>query len=330
MPMNELEGRLFLQGAVQTPAPPAPGMAHETAGGLAALRRPPWLPEAVWPFQTSALEVEGCRIAVTDVRQGPVLLFVHTGLSSFIWRDVILRLSRDFRCICFDAPGAGQSGRLPASAISLERAARSATAIIEALDLADVTLVVHDLGGPSGIAGAARVADRIRGLCAVNAFAWEPTGAAFRFMLGLMGSAALREFSAWTGLLMRLTASSFGVGRHLDPASRAAFYAGIGRRGVRAFHSYLRDARRTRTIYPQLEAALGGPFRRLPVMTIFGERNDPLGFQPRWKALFPDARQVVVRKGNHFPMCDDANLVASAIREFHRTAVSPSSEGRER
>jgi haloalkane dehalogenase len=248
---------------------------------------------------------------------------VHTGFWSFVWRDVISRLAPDFRCICFDAPGTGQSGRLPADSITLEMASRVVTAIIRELNLTDITLVVHDLGGPSGIAGAARVSDRIRGLCAVNAFAWKPSGIPFRGMLALMGSAVTREFDVLTGILPRITASPFGVGRHMDEASRNAFYAGIGRQGVRAFHGYRRDARKSETIYEQLDHALTGPFRRLPLLTVFGERNDPLGFQPRWKQLFSDARQVVVAKGNHFPMCDDPELVAASIREFHRDLVAP-------
>lgn len=287
------------------------------------LARPVWLSERVWPFQTSTLKVEGSNIAITDVGQGPVLLFVHTGFWSFIWRDVISRLAPNFRCICFDAPGTGQSDRLPAGAISLERASRALTAVIHALNLKDITLVVHDLGGPSGIAGAARVPERIRGLCAVNAFAWRPSGMAFRGMLAVMGSTPMRELSAWTGILARVTASPFGVGRHLDAASRAAFYAGIGRQGVRAFHGYLRDARRSEEIYKQLDSALTGPFRRLPLLTIFGERNDPLGFQPRWKELFSDARQVVVTAGNHFPMCDDPELVAASIWQLYRDRIAP-------
>jgi pimeloyl-ACP methyl ester carboxylesterase len=298
-------------------------MNYTSAAQKHSLRRPLWLPESVWPFQTSALEIDGSRIAITDVGQGPILLFVHTGFWSFIWREVILRLAPEFRCICFDAPGTGQSDRLPAGSISLERASRALTAVIQALNLTDITLVVHDLGGPSGIAGAALVPTRIRGLCAVNAFAWKPSGALFRGMLALMGSTPMREFSAWTGILARVTSSAFGVGRHLDEPSRKAFYAGIGRQGLRAFHGYLRDARKSEAIYNQLEHALTGPFRRLPLLTIFGERNDPLGFQPRWKRLFSDARQVVVTKGNHFPMCDDPDLVAASIRELHRDRIAP-------
>ena len=292
-------------------------------GGLSALLplpRPQWLPKSVWPFETAALPFEGGRIAVTDVGQGPVLLFVHTGMWSFIWRDIMLRLSSDFRCICFDAPGTGQSDRWPVNSISLEKASRAATAVITSLDLRDITLVFHDLGGPSGIAGAARVPDRIRALCAVNAFAWKPSGIAFRAMLALMGSTLMREFDVLTQLGPRVTKSAFGIGRHMDEASRQAFFAGIGRQGTRAFHGYLADARRDKKIYAQVESALAGPFHRLALTTIFGEKNDPLGFQPRWKQLFPDARQEVVTQGNHFPMCDAPELVAASIRELHKVA----------
>jgi len=76
-------------------------------------------------------------------------------------------------------------------------------------------------------------------------------------------------------------------------------------------------------VYHEVERALTGPLRQVPLLTIFGERNDPLKFQPRWKALFPEARQVVVSKGNHFPMCDDPDLVATSIRDWYRGVVCP-------
>jgi haloalkane dehalogenase len=288
---------------------------------IAPLPRPEWLSRQAWPFESFSLEGEGCRIAVTDVGRGPVLLFVHTGFWSFIWRDVMLRLQEDFRCVCFDAPGTGRSDRLPVRSISLQKAARALTAVVQTFHLSEITLVFHDLGGPSGIAGAARVADRISGLCAVNTFAWKPEGRKFRGMLALMGSAFMREFSAYSGMLARLTASPFGIGLHMDDAGRAAFLAGNGRDGIRAFHSYMRDARHS-AIYQEVDAALSGRFRYLPAITIFGERNDPLGFQPRWRALFPGMEQVIVPEGNHFPMCDAPDLVAGAIRRWHRERVA--------
>ena len=293
------------------------------SGALAPLRRPLWLAEDVWPFESRALEVDAARIAVTEAGSGPVLLFVHTGFWSFVWRDVILRLQDEFRCVCFDAPGTGQSDRLPASGITLEGAAGALVSVIQALHLQDITLVFHDLGGPSAIAGAALVPDRIRGLCAVNTFAWPPSGMVFRGMLALMGSAGMREFDVLTGVLPRITARPFGVGRHMDERSRRTFLAGIGPQGIRSFHNYMRDAARADRLYERIAQALHGPLRRLPLITIFGERNDPLGFQPHWKQLYPDAPQIVVSQGNHFPMCDDPDLVAMSIRSWHRDRVRP-------
>ena len=287
------------------------------------LPRPQWLPEHLWPFETFGIEADGVTVAVTDVGRGPVLLFVHVGLWSFVWRDVIKRLASDFRCVTLDAPGTGQSARLPAGAISLERSSRAVTQVIAQLDLNDLVLVVHDLGGPAGIAGASSTAERVRGIAGVNTFGWRPSGAAFRGMLALMSSGLVREFDVMTDFLPKVTSTTFGVGRNLDDASRAAMRAGIGRDGLRAFHYLMRDARRCDLLYERVDNALTGPFAGLPVLTIFGERNDPLGFQPQWKRLFPNAQQVVVVKGNHFPMCDDPELVARTIRTWHRQTVSP-------
>lgn len=290
---------------------------------LRPLARPNWLPESVWPFQTQQLTVDGNSIAVTEVGAGPVLLLVHTGFWSLIWREVMLRLSGDFRCITLDAPGTGQSTRPGARAITLDNSSGAVAAVIDALDLRDLTLVIHDLGGPAGLGAAAQVPERIRAIAAVNTFGWRPSGPLFRAMLALMGSGVMREFDALTQFLPRITATAFGAARRMDPASRRAFRAGIGRQGLRSFHYYMRSARKSDGLYNRIEQALNGSLRHVPLLSIFGEYNDSLKFQPRWKTLFPDALQVVIPKGNHFPMCDDPDLVANTIRAWHGESVRP-------
>jgi len=294
---------------------------------LTPLARPAWLLESVWPFQTFGLEVDDSVLAITDVGKGPILLFVHAGTWSFIWRDLIQRLANDFRCICFDAPGSGRSRDRVVAPVSLERVSHAVTGVIEKLDLDEVTLVAHDLGGISGLAGIARMPERIRGIVGMNAFGWRPSGAAFRGMLAVVGNGLTRELDVLTGLIPRLTTSSFGVGRHFDPSSRAAFRAGMGSRGWRAFHNFIRDARQCDNLYDEIARALAGPLSGLPLLTIFGERNDPFGFQLQWKAMFPNVHQFVVAKGNHFPMCDAPDQVAEAMRTWHRDWVAPTSHG---
>src|SRR5437763_1408305 len=92
----------------------------------------------------------------------------------------------------------------------------------------------NDAARSAGLA-AGHTPDRIRGIVAVNTFGWKPQGRAFRGMLALMGNPAMRQFDLATGLLARVTSTTFGVGRHLDAASRRAYRAGLTR-SMGAFH----------------------------------------------------------------------------------------------
>ena len=282
---------------------------------LPIIERPVWLPASAWPWPTYSLETDTGRVAVTDVGQGPTLLFVHVGTWSFVWRDVIACLQNDFRCVALDAPGSGLSYRSE-SAATLAHAADAVTAVVDTLQLNDVTLAAHDLGGPAGFLTATRRADRFAALVSVNCFAWRPSGPAFRGMLTLMGSAPARASDAKLGWLPRLTSTTFGVGRHWNRADLAVFRAGIDPAARRAWHRYFRDARAADDLYAELDTGLPALLADRPLLTIFGQFNDPLRFQRRWRALNPTVHQVKVPRGNHFPMCDNPELVASALTDF--------------
>lgn len=301
-------------------------MTHDSSAphprGLAPLAPCEWLPADAWPFTSGSLEVNGHRIAVTDIGDGPTLLFVHTGLWSFLWRDVITRLSRDCRCVTLDAPGTGRSDAVPASGISLAASAHAVGAVIERLDLTNVTLVFHDLGGTAALGAAATHPDRIQGLVAINTFAWRPSGLAFRTMLALMGSTAVRETDALTGFLPRASSTRLGAGKRWTRRDRRTFRAGMNRNGRRAFHRYMADARHADPLFEAIDTALRGTLADQPLLTIFGQHNDPLRFQPQWRDRFPNAQQVVVPKGLHFPMCDDPDLVAEVIRDWHHAHLA--------
>lgn len=279
-------------------------------------RRPDWLSDDQWPWPIQAVEVDEQQVAYTDVGSGPTLLLVHTGMWSFVWRDLIAALAPEFRCVTLDAPGTGLT--TGPSKVDLSQAANAITAIVETLDLDDLTLVLHDLGGPAALEAAAGWPERVGRLAAINTFGWRPSGVAFRSMLALMGSVPMREFDVWTGWLPRLTSTRFGVGRNFDDTSRRTFRRGVDRRGRRSFHRYMSSVRRHDFV--TIDKAVAALADR-PLLTVFGEKNDPLGFQPAWAERFAGTEQVDVPNGNHFPMCDDAGLVAAAIRSWHPRAT---------
>lgn len=290
---------------MSTPAPTDNALSEMTL-------RPDWLTEEQWPWRIRAIAVDECNIAYTDVGSGPLLLLVHTGMWSFVWRDLIADLSTDFRCVTLDAPGTGLS--TGPSKVDFSHAATAVTAIVESLDLKDLTLVLHDLGGPTALQAAADWPERVSRLTAVNTFGWRPRGAAFRTMLALMGSPPMRELDVWTGWLPRLTSTRFGLGRNFDNTTRQTFRRGVDRRGRRSFHRYMSAARHHN--FATIDTAVAALADR-SLLTVFGEKNDPLGFQQAWAERFARIEQVEIPKGNHFPMCDDPVLVADAIRSWH-------------
>ncbi len=282
--------------------------------------RPHWLTTDAWPYEIKTANISGSPIAYTDEGKGPSILLLTDGLWSFVWAPLIAELVKDHRVITLDFPGSGLS---PTNGSPVELASDSAflEEFVASLGLKSFTLVVHDLGGAVGLGLAVRNPDMIDALALVNTFAWEPDTRGLRLMLKLMASGAVTSLNTATNLVFRLTSSSFGVGRHLDSAGRKAFLGPYRDRQLRLrFHRLMASALAN-------SGYLGGVSTSLerlsdkPVLTVYGEKNDPFGFQARFKEVFPEASEVVIPDGNHFPMCDEPTTVANHIREVVRAAA---------
>jgi haloalkane dehalogenase len=109
-----------------------------------------------------------------DEGSGETLLFVHgTPTWSFLYRDFIKTFSQTHRCIAIDHIGFGLSekpdhfdGQPPAHAHNLSE-------FINKLDLQNITMVVHDFGGPIGLAAAIQNQERIKQVVLFNTWLWE-------------------------------------------------------------------------------------------------------------------------------------------------------------
>ena len=286
------------------------------------IERPQWLDRDVYPFTLRQVDLSTGPVAYVDEGQGPVLLFVHAGMWSFVFRDVIADLSTDFRCVTLDFPG---SGLTPAheGVVSIADMSAILAEFVQTLDLGHVTLVVHDLGGLVGLGAASGDASRYAGLVMANSFAWTPDRISLRAMLRVMGSSTMTAIDVATNFLPRLSGTSFGVGRHLDRDSRLAFRGPFEERGPRrTFHALMRSVLGDPDHTDAVAAATNGVLSHLPVLSIYGERNDPFGFQDRVTATWRDHEGLVIDNGNHFPMCDDPELFAETLRRWHAGRVA--------
>jgi haloalkane dehalogenase len=120
------------------------------------------LPE--FPFESGYRDHDGLRLAHLDIGEGAPVLFLHGEPTwSFLWRKVIGPV-RDagYRCVAPDLPGFGRSDKpMDVGWYSYDRHTEAVAPLLEELDLRDVTVVVHDWGGPIGLRLAVEHAERI-------------------------------------------------------------------------------------------------------------------------------------------------------------------------
>lgn len=101
-------------------------------------------------------EWEGMRLAHVDEGAGSTIVLLHgVPTWSYLWRKVIDPLvAAGHRCIAPDLPGFGRSDKPADGWLTYDLLVSSLVALFEELDLTDVTLVVHDWGGPIGLRAA--------------------------------------------------------------------------------------------------------------------------------------------------------------------------------
>ena len=133
---------------------------------------PEGIAHEVVPLTGRRIEIDGNPIRYVDEGEGPPLLFVHAGTGSFLWRDVIVRLRGRFRCVAVDLPIARRSRATEGEDLALGALWGILESFVRALDLRDLTLVLHDLAGPVGLGIAPRLHDRIRALVVAESFGW--------------------------------------------------------------------------------------------------------------------------------------------------------------
>ncbi len=105
----------------------------------------------------------GLRMHYLDEGRGdPILLLHGIPTQAYLWRNMIPILSEHGRVIAPDMINFGLSDRT--EPLDAAGHIEMLTQFIEALGLDDITLVLHDWGGPWGFAYAANHPDRVRGL----------------------------------------------------------------------------------------------------------------------------------------------------------------------
>lgn len=104
-----------------------------------------------FPFESKWMTIQGHKLHYIDICAGDPILFLHGNpTSSYLWRNIIPYMGGlPARCIALDMIGYGRSDR-PDIDYRFVTHAEYVHHFIEALDLKNITLVMHDWGNALG------------------------------------------------------------------------------------------------------------------------------------------------------------------------------------
>jgi haloalkane dehalogenase len=283
------------------------------------LQSPPWLDTAAWPFPGQLLPLRDGRLHYIDEGGGPTWLFVHgTPTWSFEWRHIIKGLPQARR-IAFDHLGFGLSDRPAGADYSPAAHARRFAEAMELLPLPkQITLVVHDFGGPIALDWALQNPQRIGRLVVLNSFMWSfaddpQMWQRAQLVSGKLGRFLYRYANASLRLIMP---SAYGDRRRLTPAIHRQYLA-----------PFADGAARVQVLWPLAHGlSAASPYfqslwdrrsalAKTPVDIVWGLRDS--AFQPtqlaKWQLGLPHARVSRIENAGHWPHEESPAAVLAAL-----------------
>jgi pimeloyl-ACP methyl ester carboxylesterase len=272
------------------------------------------------------VRVDGVRTPV--IESGPegdrdAVVFVHGNPgSSEDWRDLLARTGAFARAIAIDMPGFGQADKPSGFIYTVTGFARFLGKALDALGAGRVHLVVHDFGGPFGLAWAAEHPDAFASVAIVNA----PPVSDYRWYLlaKVWRTPGAGELLHWT-----LTPPTFrwlirrgnprGLSSELVERMRRDYDRGTQRCVLRLYRAT--DAKRMVPAPPSAYRILDRP-----ALIVWGEQDIyiPRRFAEQHRDAFPSAEIVYLPGSGHFAMADDPEGVANAVIPFLQRVTSGS------
>ena len=155
---------------------------------------PPFQPDPrLFPFESKWLDSAVGPVHYIDEGVGDPILFLHGNPTwSFLYRGIVIRLRKSFRCIAMDYPGFGLSVHPENYGYTPAEHAEVVGELVRSLDLRDLIIMGQDWGGPVGMRVALDEIARLRGLVMGNTWYWPLDAWQLKAFAYVMGSAPMQ------------------------------------------------------------------------------------------------------------------------------------------
>jgi haloalkane dehalogenase len=279
--------------------------------------RPAWVPDELYPFESHYADVAGSRVHYIDEGSGPPLLLLHGNPTwSFLYRDIVKGLRDRYRCIAVDHPGFGLSSPAPGYGFTPAEHADVLEQLVLRLDLADLTMMVQDWGGPIGFAVATRHPERFAAFVIGNTWAWpkgDPGTQVFsRLLGGPVGRRLILNRNLFVERLLPAGVRLRTLPEAVMDAYRGPFPTPGSRRPTAVFP---REILASRPFLADIERRLAQLSDR-PALIVWPTKDVAFGDRERerWEELFPDHRTVLLEGAGHYIQEDAPDEIVTAIQ----------------
>lgn len=279
-----------------------------------------WLDRSAYPFTSHSFNHNGHRLHYVDEGTGEPVLFVHgTPSWSFDYRNVIKKLKDHYRCIAVDHMGFGLSDKPEHYDYSTQQHSRALEAFVLAQNLNNITLVVHDFGGPIGLNVALRHPERIKRLAILNSWLWSSADDPdFIKLSKVLKSPVLPFLYRYLNFSPRfILPQSFGakkLSKHLLTQYTKPFADRTQRNGALAFaRSLLNDQDWFEELWSKREV-----ISHKPTLLVWGMKDPVIKphYLEKFQRGFANATTVRLETCGHFPQEEEPEAVATALLRF--------------
>lgn len=284
------------------------------------------------PLRTGAVEVAGVRSPTIEA--GPpdateAVVFVHGNPGSGRdWEDLLARVGPSARAVALDMPGFGQAAKPRDFEYTVPGYAGHLGGALDQLGVERAWLVLHDFGGPWGLAWAAAHPARFAGVVLINIgvlfdYRWHATARLWRTPV--------------LGEVVQVLTTRGGFRRAMQRINPKGLPAPLVER---MYEDYDRATRRAVLALYRATDNPGAGAERLasalrplarPALVVWGAQDPFIGVDhaERQREVFPGAEVVILPESGHWPFADDPDGVAAAVLPFlRRHLASNASAGR--
>jgi len=176
-----------------------------------------WINRKDYPFDSNYFETGFGRIHYVDIGKGtPIVMTSGNPTWSYLYRNIIIELSKEYRCIAVDNLGFGLSDKPYDCDYLPSLHAQNLDKLIKCLELKNIIMMVHDWGGPIGLSYAYNYPNNVKKIIMFNTWSWPVNTDKYyerfsRFMGGPIGRFLIKNFNIFVHIVMKKATANKAV-----------------------------------------------------------------------------------------------------------------------